>query len=761
MFKHYIKIAFRNILKYKTQNLISVCAIAVSLTLLVLVTSLMMSIRQLPFYDLPHMHRIVYASCSRNPLDAAQLNLLKGHTFKSAESVLADPYTRDWGMATAINDDGDERTLLAEVLAGGCRHLHLLGYTSALSGEVLPQLYGDSIIVSKKFADKVFGDSKSAIGRKISVRNKIETEYYIKDVKSSPIVNDILMEDVDIYTTNVRIEDNSRCYNVYALLRDGYDIDDLKDEINELVPGNDLHYAYIKDSFFNDQDHIIFQLRDGVVVFLFLFLLVSVISFLRQQIQLFRIRQREVALRTVLGGKERQMVWQFFIEVCVVITVSVILSLLLSYLVKGVLLTDYALIMSEIKWTISGIFPTTMAVYAVLIAIVAISVALCVRSIKSDQTGLALQMKPKQKHKLRNVGITVQLVLSILFMWAAILAYNSSFFMNRSLGIPDNDDYYRNGISLTLNAVNQPEGDEVYSLLKKSKYIDNVYSQQMTVRQITMNDSASYPQTVFVYIQTANEMTDFYNIDVDVINPDANPSCNVVVSEKLKQTLEKNGMWNSNSLTLEDETYEILGTFKGIPYDTHNRIYMILNDVSYTPRNDRFYIIPKPDKRKEAWKDVEDAVRQVLPSRIDIAPQKLSVQLSPISPMRDILAFVLMVLTIVSVVTTMASIYSCVTLDTRRRRKEMALRKVNGAKAKDICRIFAGTYVWIMIFAVLISFSLCVFVTDSLLTTQEIFPHPYLDFGLSLVAVIVITVFTVAWKIRDVMRVTPMEYLKD
>lgn len=404
-----------------------------------------------------------------------------------------------------------------------------------------------------------------------------------------------------------------------------------------------------------------------------------------------------------------------------------------------------------------------MIIYAIMMVISASAVALCVHRIKRDQTGLALQMKPRPKHHMRNVGLTIQLTISMVFTWITILTYNTSFFMDKSMKIPENDADYKDGIALMLNFVEPVVGDKVYNMLKMSDAIDKVYSEQLKFEQMIMYDDndGEYRDFMKVYTQTSDEITDFFKIDISVTNPNANPAQNVAVSKRLKETLEKAGKWSEGSLTINNITYEISGLYDQIPYDITDRPSAIVTDVNYTPLHSTFYILPKHGRNKDAMKDIEKAIDQELPERIDISPERLSTRLSPYSSLRDVLRFVMCLLTVVSIVTTLASLYSSVTLDTRRRRKEMALRKINGAKTTDICRIFAKKYIVLVLVSATITFLLCRISTILWMQDLGYFPHPIQDFFIAVIAVSFIIFITIAWKIRDIMKVAPGEYLKD
>lgn len=761
MIKHYLKISIRNIFKYKAQTLISVCAIAVSIMLFVMVTSIMMRISAPPIYEMPYIDKVVCIISSPNIFDNEELELISSHNFKSAEIVI--PYGIGYwvNLVTVYQADGSPRSKLTEGQLVDGRLLNFLGNTSNVTGELVPEISGDTTIISRRMAEIFFGDSKSAIGQKIFVdAENQQKSYYIKDVKNDRYINDNSIGDCDIYLPLGTKDEKIYCTTIYALLRDGFTKNDLKKEINNLLPDTQLRFEYQKDT--GKSNDIIFKVRNGIIVFLFLFLMVSIISFLRQKMQLFRIRQREIALRTVLGSKKHQLFALLFFEVAIILTIAILLSLVLSYFVKHIFITEYYPFLAELNWNISNILPTTMIVYAIVIMISAITVAVCVHRIKRDQTGLALQMKPRPKHRMRNIGLTIQLTISMIFTWITILAFNSSFFMNKSMKIPDNDSDYKDGISLILNYVNPTIGDKVYNSLKKSDAIDKVLSEQMKFEEIVMNDKdGEYSDFMKVYTQTSDEMTDFFKIDINITNPAANPTQNVAVSKKLKETLEAAGKWNDATLTINDATYEISGIYEQIPYDITDRPSAIISDMNYIPHHNTFYIIPKYGKNKEAKKAVEDVIEELIPERIDIAPEKLATRLSPYSSLRDVLGFVIYLLTVVSIVTTLASLYASVTIDTRRRRKEMALRKINGAKTTDICRIFAKTYLGLLLLSAIITFFACKISTTIWMQDVDYFPHPIQDYFIAVAAVSIITFITIAWKIRDIMKVAPGEYLKD
>lgn len=58
----------------------------------------------------------------------------------------------------------------------------------------------------------------------------------------------------------------------------------------------------------------------------------------------------------------------------------------------------------------------------------------------------------------------------------------------------------------------------------------------------------------------------------------------------------------------------------------------------------------------------------------------------------------------VSLIITLLGVYSAITLDTERRQKEVAIRKVNGAGLKQIIILFARTYIYQLVLSATMAF---------------------------------------------------------
>ncbi|MDE6022059.1 MAG: hypothetical protein K2G13_01010, partial [Muribaculaceae bacterium] len=236
-----------------------------------------------------------------------------------------------------------------------------------------------------------------------------------------------------------------------------------------------------------------------------------------------------------------------------------------------------------------------------------------------------------------------------------------------------------------------------------------------------------------------------------------------------KNMLIENKQWNGITVTLPYRSYgeyEIRGVFDKVPFkhSYFDKAVIITNKQVTSSFDLKRIIIPKIGREREVNDAVAEIIREVIPTRVDIKTDKFLIKAVPSYIMTIGIITVIYILSIISLVTTMAAVYAGVSLDTRRRRKEMALRKLNGAVRKVIAMIFVRTYIVILGISALIALALGLIlipegssiISPELSTANSIIPYVF-----ALITVIAVTAGTIAWKIRDIMHADPIEYLKE
>ena len=109
---------------------------------------------------------------------------------------------------------------------------------------------------------------------------------------------------------------------------------------------------------------------------------------------------------------------------------------------------------------------------------------------------------------------------------------------------------------------------------------------------------------------------------------------------------------------------------------------------------------------------------------------------------------------------TLLGVYSAITLDTERRQKEVAIRKVNGAGLKQIIILFARTYIYQLVLSATMAFPLCYAILQLWKNMYIVFFNDGPLFWIS-IFVAVITTLTIIFRILKIARTNPAEVIKN
>ena len=110
---------------------------------------------------------------------------------------------------------------------------------------------------------------------------------------------------------------------------------------------------------------------------------------------------------------------------------------------------------------------------------------------------------------------------------------------------------------------------------------------------------------------------------------------------------------------------------------------------------------------------------------------------------------------------TLLGVYSAITLDTERRQKEVAIRKVNGAGLKEIILLFARLYVWVLGVSFVVAAPIVYLILHIWKQMYLVFFNDgILYWGGILLGVTSITALTVIFRILKIARVNPATIIK-
>ena len=179
-----------------------------------------------------------------------------------------------------------------------------------------------------------------------------------------------------------------------------------------------------------------------------------------------------------------------------------------------------------------------------------------------------------------------------------------------------------------------------------------------------------------------------------------------------------------------------------------------------------YIIFPKRGEHNECVDAIEEIYRDAHPNSVnDIPVKSLYDEWFPDMNALELFGQLALLLVAVSVICIVASLYSSIALESRGRQKEVALRKIHGAKSLDIMRLFGAYYmrllgiaalcvtvVWLLVTALIHNF----IETFSFEDWLEIFC--YLFAAVAVVAFV--TIATITNKIYRVSKINAAEVIK-
>ena len=181
----------------------------------------------------------------------------------------------------------------------------------------------------------------------------------------------------------------------------------------------------------------------------------------------------------------------------------------------------------------------------------------------------------------------------------------------------------------------------------------------------------------------------------------------------------------------------------------------------FSPNNSIYWVKCRPgtvEKVKQLSKDALDKAGLRMDMNFDTLKHNIDRQFEGITqfiPIFWLFCFIALAIALLG-------IYSAITVDTTYRRKEMAIRKINGAKSRHIATLFARLYIRLLVIAAAIAFPLAYLLIDGIVTSNFLttFNHGfgfYLGIFLLVAAFVALTVGVQIWRIA---RIEPASVVK-
>lgn len=791
MLLHNLKVALRNILKYKVQTLGSILSLAIGMVTLATVHSFlqnfrMASINHEPYYD--RVYNLRFDSIQKRQSDhSIRIN---GDIVRAVKAnggprcIEQGPYAPNGmltgGWAEFTLNGKTKRKMPLDAVPLDRHYPNFVGIRSAITGEKIKVLGPHDAIINEKQAKQIFGD-KNPVGASI----RLSKDYGNYQLRLVDVYQDLSLTEQNssaLFYSPWELEDMdlNQFYAVafYVVLKEGCTPQQLKAEVNSrLKPlGLKVRTEKLKDRL-NEEYSTVAIARSITYLIGSLILLAAIIGFLRMQTQLFWMRRREISLRITNGATRLQLFSMFATEVVVIVLVAYLVAVLMgSWICDYLARPQFAEITSELG-TISHLYLYSLVIGLVVMMLCLAIIWIVLSRICKRTQALESGMRRSHNHWFRNTMLGVQVMISMFFLGVTFCLLCWVGKMADFNHIPDDECAYKQSLYLQTNAAENVQRlrDKLIHLPQVERWIPyswgfwkvNELAENEEFSKAVWKDDlfVSYSNVTNYRIQMTSDTSylDFFKIKVNW-KPKANRKKCILVNEELYKLMRQYHVAPNDILTVDEmDSYQIAGTFQSVPYEGSMKtdIYsFIVIDPKEAYGATHYILVAKPGEYKEMQVAVDRTIQKLEPAVVKPMSSNLRYYMAREMFALEILQNIAWILAIVSLAICLISIFSTVMLDTQTRKKEVAIRKVNGALTRDITKLFGRTYLVItliaMVFAV-VAMLLFHIVLSKMFDMVEI--NPVFPIILSIVIVIGFIAAIIACQVRKIMKVDPSEIL--
>ena len=809
MFLHTLKISLRNLLKYKLQNAISILALAVGMVTLAATHFVLMHLGNPAICDEPYFDRtyemsfvdIHHEDIAPNPEDGSvafntreirikeelHTALTSGGGMVGVEKLFYIDDHHGMSHTIIVLPDSTERTMDLTFSRTMPEYLNFRGARSALTGEKIPVLNYNEAVLSETQAKFIFGD-KNPVGIKIRMEYlNLEEERVVTDTYT---VIDVVktMSTTDVTGSRaflcMRGSEQKVVEQFYAtkyevLLQEGYTAKDLEQAANLRLQPLGLKAKVESMSEVNKRlNGSVLLVRTIVYVISSMVLLAALVGFLKMQLQLFQMRRREVMLRMVHGASKWSLYGLFLTEVSLVLALALAVALVLMSWLVNFVEVHFKTMFDDLGWVVYGYNATILQIFCGVALLSAFVVWVALRRIRKSNTNLAAGLHRNAGHSLRNTMLGIQLVVSLVFLSGALAFTQFIGLVKDQKNIPENDDHYQECLAINPYNANDFVALKEY-LQTPRKGIKRAIEHSimgMAIKETVETPGAKEAlgtNCFTTYFLTDTAFFDFWQRPIKWFVPEDQRKECIVLNEALYAKFDSLGVIKKGTLSLYlgwngvCEVWPVGGTFATLPY---NHQHFSSHDLAIFRENpyglmSRFIIEPEEGEYQEVMEEMKEVMRHINP--LPLRETVLNLRDTHTEELQALLNLQrgAWILSAICALICFMGIWSTIALDTRSRQKEVALRKIHGAKRGDIALLFGRLYLWLIGVASAIAIPVGILFNQILQDwgRQEFIPphliSPVMPLLLSICMTTLVILLVVSLHVRTVMRQNPAEII--
>jgi putative ABC transport system permease protein len=734
MFKTYIKTAFRQLWNSRLFSVVNIVGLSVGLAS---VMALLIGVYMYMTTDAMHKDndRMYYLKTTVPGGESYMQTTypLLGEIVKNCPEVEAATHIQGWYSPWLKNGDKEaqENTVFVDTGFFGVYSFPLKFGTAATA---LKEKF--SVVISEKVSMKLFGNT-NPVGKSILADDTISLTVtaVLKEIPTNSTLRGDVFLTTQLLAANPDFSNNANWYNGFAenylKLKPGADVKLFESKIAKIVALN-----YDKEtrnqkvsavSFSNLKNeagpiiNLIIYGSVGTAIFVLLIILVNLLNLNAASIY---NRTKEVAVKQMIGSGKGKIITQFCVENAIVVFFSILTAGLLFYFILLPQMNEmYGSRFGEMSFSLQKDYPFTLLflVLGFIIAIVAGSLpALKLISLPVSDAVKGKLSRRGSNHTIRNIFITVQFALAIIFICITVILNRQIDHMkNATLGFNKEDVVV---VNLDMAFRNQETAntyfETILNKLRSNAYVRSVSTNVVVPSAYWNNynnfyDPANNKEVRIRHMSADAGYTSTFEIPVIVGRSfddalSATEGNNVMINRTAMNAL---GWTSIVGKTIKskgnDQVFTVVGVMEDFHYqDMQKPVEPLLHwyggkqGLNY---NNYLSIHIKGNHKKEVLQQLE-ADMKAMPARrafsYEYMNEKVSKQYALIDGILKTTNFVAFLTIIISCM----GMFGLISLFAKQRVKEIGIRKVLGAEVPGIVVLLSKDFIRLVMIACVIAF---------------------------------------------------------
>ncbi|MDB5119923.1 MAG: hypothetical protein JWN56_1141 [Sphingobacteriales bacterium] len=737
MFKNYLKIALRNLFKYKLTSFINLFGLTIGLTCCLAIIAYTLNEMS---YDTYHkkadrIYRVAtdwkWAGGSLNMANTSGpvAPLLK-QNFPEVEKTV-----RFYTEGTEFVKSGQNSIEISPIFTENSffeifDHQFIYGNPKTALNEP------NSMILTESAAKMIFGSVAKAYGKTLEYINR-PTQKVTGIIKDVPANSHFTFNAVGVLDANSESVKNIQEINLYTyvLLKQGAKITGFEKKIQKLM-GKQLNdfqskYNYVLQPLTSIYltSHLQGEIgANGNIQYLYIFgviggviLLLACINYINLATAQSTRRAKEVGVRKVMGSDRKQIVAQFFTESLLLIVVSSVLSVLLLQALSPLLSQIGG--KPIILWS-AGWLSVLMLVFGLALTVSIISglYPAIFLSKFAPATVLKGVFNGNPSHSyLRKSLVVIQFTISIALIVFTFISWQQlSFVMNKDLGFNNNQVVGLRIPSYELRTKN------LSALKHKLSTYSGIVGTTATTNQVGRD--GAIPTSGF-FFENNSEKPSYTNMSQKIGIDEAyfklmeiklkegrnfsasfpsDSSRSLIVNETLvakqgwKNPIGKR-IWYFVDDNGNTQEAKIIGVVKDFHVTSlHQTIEPLVFFMAPPMESDNLYIKIKPEKTKESLAFIQKTYREFdnyNPFETYFLDQNFANQYQDDNQKRNLF----MLFASLAIIIACLGLFGLAAFTIEQRTKEIGIRKVLGASMENILLMVTKDFVWLVIIAFVIA----------------------------------------------------------